>query len=100
MTDMVRVRMKMQMSGGRYDGRVWPGWGQEFDVPDWEAHDLVLGGIADLVSPPAEARAVEAPAETPKPVETRDETAPPPTVAPPVRATRATSGQPRTTRGT
>ena len=92
MTEMVRVRMLQQMSGSRYDGRTWPGWGEEFDMPDWEAESAVTGGLVELVAPPAEvSRETRA---TPAPAETRE------TMPAPVRTARATSGQPRSPRVT
>lgn len=44
------IRMFHQMSSGRHDGRRWPPPGVDFEVPDWEGHDLVDGGNAVMVS--------------------------------------------------
>ena len=44
------IRMFHQMSSGRHDGRTWPPPGVDFEVPDWEGHDLVDGGNAVMVS--------------------------------------------------
>lgn len=38
--------------GGRYDGRQWPAYGELFDVPDWEAQELIAMGDAELASEP------------------------------------------------
>lgn len=35
------IAMVIQMSGGRYDDRQWPGPGIPFEVPDWEGAGLV-----------------------------------------------------------
>lgn len=55
------IRMYHQMSSGRHDGRAWPPPGVDFEVPDWEGHDLVQGGNAVVVSEK------ETPAYTPPP---------------------------------
>lgn len=44
------VRMFDHISGGRWDGRDWPGPGGTIDVPDWEAQDLIRGRLAVLVA--------------------------------------------------
>ena len=44
------------MQGGRYDGRPWPGYGAEMNVPPWEADDLVRAKIAEYVDEPAKDR--------------------------------------------
>lgn len=47
MTGMTVVRMLQHMTGGRYDGRQWPGYGALFDVPEWEAEELLTAHIAE-----------------------------------------------------
>lgn len=49
---MTYVRMLWDMQGGRFDGQRWPGYLKEIDVPDWEAADLISGGIAEPVEAP------------------------------------------------
>lgn len=55
---MKRIRMTEQYSGPRFDGRMWPTAGAEFEVDDEEAEGLVRQGVAELVAPP---KAVTAP---------------------------------------
>lgn len=40
---MPQIRMLVDMQGGRYDGREWPGYKGLIDVPQWEA-DMLIGG--------------------------------------------------------
>jgi hypothetical protein len=40
------VRMRIAISGGRHDGRPWPEAGHPIDLPDWEALDVIRGGMA------------------------------------------------------
>lgn len=49
---MTLIRMLTHMTSGRYDGREWPLYQQEFDVPEWEADYLVKGGTAELADAP------------------------------------------------
>jgi hypothetical protein len=76
--------MIQQMSGPRYDGSDWPGYGVEFEVPDWEGRELCAGGLA---VPVAEERKVEIAAPPPDPaVEVRAEPAAAQVTAPPAVA--------------
>lgn len=71
----MKVKLIQQMSGPRYDGRDWPDFGVEFEVPDAEGRDLCAGGIA---VPVVEERKVEIAAPPPDPtVEVRAEPEPP-----------------------
>jgi hypothetical protein len=40
------IRMRDTISGGRHDGRPWPPAHTDFQVPAWEANDLLRGGLA------------------------------------------------------
>lgn len=46
-SNTVKIRMRHQISGARHDGRAWPPPDTDFEVPEWEAHDLFRGGHAD-----------------------------------------------------
>lgn len=50
----MKIRMLEQRTGPRYDGREWPGYGGEIDVPDEEGAGLCAQGAA---VPVAEERA-------------------------------------------
>ena len=63
----MRVRMKVSVSGTR-GGQLWPGIGDEMDVPDGEGADLCSAGLAE---PVAERKAEKAVDE--RPVEKRDD---------------------------
>jgi len=59
-----------QRSGGRYDGRVWPPVGEDFDVPDEEGAGLCAQGSAipvAVMDAGVEVRGAEKPAEAPEP---------------------------------
>lgn len=43
---MGKVQMLGFISGGRWDGRVWPPAGQSLVVPDWEEADLIAARLA------------------------------------------------------
>lgn len=45
---MTRVRMARQITGLR-DGVPWPGIGEEIDLPQWEAENLLSNGDCRLV---------------------------------------------------
>jgi hypothetical protein len=49
---MTIVRMLRDMTGGRHDGRSWPGYKGLIDVPEWEAKDLVTGANAEYPDAP------------------------------------------------
>lgn len=46
------IRMRVTMSGGRYDHRDWPPYGQLIDVPDWEGNQLIAAGNAESYEEP------------------------------------------------
>lgn len=50
---MARIRMMETITGGRYDGRVWPPLGGALHVPEWEAGELVAAGHAVYEEDPA-----------------------------------------------
>ncbi|MBP2370228.1 hypothetical protein [Pseudonocardia parietis] len=60
----MRVRMKVSVSGTR-GGQLWPGIGEEIDLPDGEGADLCAAGLAEpvAVTKPAETAVDKAPAE-------------------------------------
>jgi hypothetical protein len=63
----MRIRMLEQRTGPRYDGRSWPGYGGEIDVPDDEARGLCEQGSAVPVPvPDAAVETREAKAAAPK----------------------------------
>lgn len=49
---MVYIRMLVDMQGGRYDGRPWPGYKGLIDVEGWEADHLTSGGTAEYADKP------------------------------------------------
>jgi hypothetical protein len=53
--------MRDHVSGGRWDGRDWPLANGEIEVPEWEARDLIAGGLAVPASGGAGDSAVPAP---------------------------------------
>jgi hypothetical protein len=55
------IRMILQMSGGRYDGRNWPIVGANFWVPDEEGQGLVGCGAAVFFSADPKAKTVPEP---------------------------------------
>ena len=46
----MRIRMLVEKTGPRYDGRQWPGPGGEIDVPDEEGRGLCAQGDAAPVA--------------------------------------------------
>lgn len=48
----MRIRMLVEKTGPRYDGRPWPGPGGEIDVPDEEGAGLCAQGDAAPVAQP------------------------------------------------
>lgn len=46
----MRIRMLVEKTGPRYDGRSWPGPGGEIDVPDEEGAGLCAQGDAAPVA--------------------------------------------------
>jgi hypothetical protein len=44
--------MRVDMQGGRYDGRPWPGFKGLIDVPEWEAAELIKAQIAEYPTEP------------------------------------------------
>jgi hypothetical protein len=61
----VKIRMQVDISGTRGDGRDWPRRGGEIDVDDQEGADLCAGGLATpvAVDEPVETRAEPTAAE-------------------------------------
>lgn len=49
---MTRVRMLVDMQGGRHDNQQWPGYKGVIDVPQWEADQLIRGGNAEPYDAP------------------------------------------------
>jgi len=45
----MRVRLTQSLTGFR-DGIAWPGAGQEIELPDWEAENLIGVGYAKAVA--------------------------------------------------
>jgi len=60
---VARVKLLMQMSGGRHDGREWPGYHGEFEVDDVEADALSAAGIAQILGIDKPVSVPETPAE-------------------------------------
>jgi hypothetical protein len=67
------IQMLFQISGGRYDGKPWPGPGIPFEVPDWEGEGLVKDKAAMLI-----AESARKPAPKPVVTELPRQTAPAP----------------------
>lgn len=59
------IQMVWQMSGGRYDDRVWPSTGMDFEVPDEEGAGLIRAGAA--VQVPYAPALESAPSPVPEP---------------------------------
>ena len=74
------IQMIYQMSGGRYDDRMWPPPGVDFEVPDEEGRGLVLCGAAREVARPPEPEPEPEPELEPEP-EPTPEPAPEPALA-------------------
>lgn len=62
------VQMLLTISGGRHDGTQWPPRGWIFEIGDAEGRDLVAGGMAVQVAPPAPPKPVAKPEPAPEPV--------------------------------
>ena len=62
---MKKVQMLEYVSGGRWDGTVWPPAGGALMVPDWEADDLIRGRLARLWPWPEEEAAEPEPVPDP-----------------------------------
>jgi hypothetical protein len=64
----MRVKLLVHLTGTR-NGAEWPGYGEEIDLPDQEARDMIAGGMAQPVTTFRDAeKAVPTPAETRSPL--------------------------------
>lgn len=64
----MRVKLLVHLTGTR-DGANWPGYGEEMDLPDIEARDMISAGMARPVTTFRDAEtAVPTPAETRSPL--------------------------------
>ena len=52
MTELVWIRMRDSISGGRPDGSAWPPAGTLIQVEDWEAEHNVRAKIAEYAEAP------------------------------------------------